>query len=122
MDNFEKYVREMVARMEIVNDIVQEAGKLNGEATKLLMMRSIEPFGLWKSGQSSPESNTIRTGDNQGLMELVSRYGLTVDGAKIKMVKKVEDFKTLCNAMEKHGYEYMKGKGMFLPKWEGIKQ
>ena len=122
MDNFEKYVREMVARMEIVNDIVQEAGKLNGEATKLLMMRSIEPFGLWKAGQSSPETISERNGDNQGLMELVSRYGLTVDGAKIKMVKKVEDFKTLCNAMEKHGYEYMKGKGMFLPKWEGIKQ
>ena len=122
MDNFEKYVREMVARMEIVNDTVHEAGKLNGEATKLLMMRSIEPFGLWKSGQSSPESNTIRNSDNHGLMELVSGYGLTVDGAKIKMVKKVEDFKTLCNAMEKHGYEYMKGKGMFLPKWEGIKQ
>ena len=121
MDNFEKYVREMVAMMEIVNDIVQE-GKLNGEATKLLMMRSIEPFGLWKSGQSNPETISERNGDNQGLMELVSRYGLTVDGAKIKMVKKVEDFKTLCNAMEKHGYEYMKGKGMFLPKWEGIKQ
>ena len=122
MDNFEKYVREMVARLEIVNDIVEEAENLNGEATKLLMMRAVEPFGLWNSGQSSPESNTIRSGDNQGLMELVSRYGLTVDGAKIKMVKKVEDFKTLCNAMEKHGYEYMKGKGMFLPKWEGIKK
>ena len=122
MDNFEKYVREMVARMEIVNDIVQEAGKLNGEATKLLMMRAVEPFGLWKASQSSPETISERNGDNQGLMELVSRYGLTVDGAKIKMVKKVEDFKTLCNAMEKHGYEYMKGKGMFLPKWEGIKQ
>ena len=46
MDNFEKYVREMVARMEVVNDIVQEAGKLNGEATKLLMMRAVEPFGF----------------------------------------------------------------------------
>jgi hypothetical protein len=108
--------------MEIVNDIVQEAGKLNVEATKLLMMRALEPFGLWKTGQSNPETDGVRNGDNQGLMELASRYGLTVDGAKIKMVKKVEDFKTLCNAMEKHGYEYMKGKGMFLPKWEGIKQ
>lgn len=122
MDNFEKYVREMVARMEIVNDIVQEAGKLNGETTKLLLMRAVEPFGLWKAGQSNPETTSVRNGDNQELMELVSKYGLTVDGAKIKMVKKVEDFKTLCNAMEKHGYEYMKGKGMFLPKWEGIKQ
>ena len=108
--------------MEIAYDIVQEAGKLNGEATKLLMMRAVEPFGLWKAGQSNPETISVRNSDNQGLMELVSRYGLTVDGAKIKMVKKVEDFKTLCNAMEKHGYEYMKGKGMFLPKWEGIKQ
>ena len=108
--------------MEIVNDIVQEAGKLNVEATKLLRMRALEPFGLWMAGQSSRETNGVRNGDNQGLMELVSKYGMTVDGAKIKMVKKVEDFKALCNAMEKHGYEYMKGKGMFLPKWKGIKQ
>lgn len=122
MDNFEKYVREMVARMEIVNDIVQEAGKLNGEATKLLMMRSIEPYGLWKAGQLNPDTNNPRTTDNPGLIELVAKYGMTVDGAKIKMVKKVDGFKTLCDEMEKHGYEYKKGKGLFMPKWEAIKQ
>ena len=122
MDNFEKYVREMVARMEIVNDIVQEAGKLNGEATKLLMMRAIEPYGLWKAGtQEQAKTNGDATTD-PGLMSIVSKYGMSIDGAKIKTVKKVDDFKKLCSEMEKHGYEYMKGKGVFVPKWQGVQK
>ena len=122
MDNFEKYVREMVAKMEIVNDIVQETGKLNGEATKLLMMRAIEPYGLWKTGsQDQGKTNGDATTD-PGLMSIVSQYGMSIDGAKIKTVKKVDDFKKLCSEMEKHGYEYMKGKGVFVPKWQGVRQ
>ena len=101
MDNFEKYVREMVAKMEIVNDIVQETGKLNGEATKLLMMRAIEPYGLWKGSQDQGKTNGDATTD-PGLMSIVSKYGMTIDGVKIKIVKKVEDFKGLCSEMEKH--------------------
>ena len=62
MDYFEKYVREMVAKMEIVNDIVQETGKLNGEATKLLMTKAIEPYGLWKAGNQEQSRYT-----NQGM-------------------------------------------------------
>ena len=122
MDNFEKYVREMVARMEIGNDIVQDTGKLNGKSTKLLMMRSIEPYGLWKSGQLNQDTKNQKRDENHGLMELVSRYGMPVDGAKIKLVKKVDGFKTLCDEMEKHGYEYKQGKGLFMPKWQGVKQ
>jgi len=118
MDNFEKYVREMVAKMEIVNDIVQETGKLNGEATKLLMMRAIEPYGIWKSGQSSPEKNSLKNPE-QELMAVVARYGMEVDGAKIKTVKKVDDFKKLCNEMEKVD---VKGKGVFVPKWQGVQK
>ena len=122
MDNFEKYVREMVAKMEIVNDIVQETGKLNGEATKLLMMGAIEPYGLWKAGtQEQAKTNGDATTD-PGLMSIVSKYGMTIDGVKIKIVKKVEDFKGLCSEMEKHGYEYMKGKSMFVPKWQGVQK
>ena len=121
MDNFEKYVREMVAKMEIVNDIVQETGKLNGEATKLLMMRAIEPYGLWKGSQNQVNTSGTSTTDS-GLMSIVSKYGMTIDGVKIKIVKKVEDFKGLCSEMEKHGYEYMKGKSMFVPKWQGVQK
>jgi len=120
MDDFEKYVREMVAKMEIVNDIVQEAGKLNGEATKLLMMRAIEPYGIWKSGQSSRD-NSLKNPE-QDLMAVVARYGMEVDGVKIKTVKQVNDFKKLCSEMEKVGYEYVKGKGVFVPKWQGVRQ
>ena len=122
MDNFEKYVREMVAKMEIVNDIVQETGKPNGEATKLPMMRAIEPYGLWKAGtQEQAKTNGDATTD-PGLMSIVSKYGMSIDGAKIKTVKKVDDFKKLCSEMEKHGYEYMKGKGVFVPKWQGVQK
>jgi uncharacterized protein YwbE len=121
MDNFEKYVREMVAQMEIVNDIAQETGKLNGEAIKLLMTKAIEPYGLWKGSQDQGKTNGDATTDS-GLMSIVSKYGMIIDGVKIKIVKKVEDFKGLCNEMEKHGYEYMKGKSMFVPKWQGVRQ
>ena len=122
MDNFEKYVREMVAKMEIVNDIVQETGKLNGEATKLLMMRAIEPYGLWKTGSLEQAKTNGDATTDPGLMSIVSQYGMSIDGAKIKTVKKVDDFKKLCNEMEKHGYEYMKGKGVFVPKWQGVQK
>ena len=122
MDNFEKYVREMVAKMEIVNDIVQETGKLNGEATKLLMTKAIEPYGLWKAGPQNPVNTNGDATTDPGLMSIVSKYGMTIDGVKIKIVKKVEDFKGLCNEMEKHGYEYMKGKSMFVPKWQGVQK
>ena len=122
MDNFEKYVREMVAKMEIVNDIVQETGKLNGEATKLLMTKAIEPYGLWKAGPQNPVNTNGDATTDPGLMSIVSQYGMSIDGAKIKTVKKVDDFKKLCNEMEKHGYEYMKGKGVFVPKWQGVQK
>ena len=58
-ENFKKYIKEQVAKMEIVNDIVQETGKLNGEATKLLMMRAIEPYGLWKGSQDQGKTNGV---------------------------------------------------------------
>ena len=122
MDNFEKYVREMVAKMEIVNDIVQETGKLNGEAAKLLMTRAIEPYGLWKAGSPNQLTTNGDATTDPGLMSIVSQYGMSIDGVKIKIVKKVDDFKGLCREMEDHGYEYAKGKGIFVPKWQGVQK
>jgi len=124
MDSFEKWAREMIAKMEIVNDIAQETGKLNGEATKLLMMRAIEPYGIWKVSTlgSNQENGTSGSATmSPGLMEIVAKYGMTVDGVKVKTSQKVDNFKTLCTEMEKHGYEYIKGKGVFAPKWQGVK-
>lgn len=125
MDSFEKWAREMIAKMEIVNDIIQETGKLNGEATKLLMMRAIEPYGIWKASlsESNQENSSSKsTTMGQGLMEIVAKYGMTVDGLKIKTGQKVDDFKKLCSEMERLRYEYIKGKGVFVPKWQGVRQ
>ena len=71
------------AIMEIVNDIVQENGKLNGEATKLLMTKAIEPYGLWKGSQNQVNTNGNATTD-PGLMSIVSQYGMSIDGVRIK--------------------------------------
>ena len=120
-ENFKKYVREMVAKIELVNDIVQENGKLNGEATKLLMTKAVEPYGLWKGSQDQAKTNGDATTD-PGLMAIVSKYGMLIDGAKIKIVKKVDDFKGLCSEMEKLGHVYVKGKSMFVPKWQGVQK
>ena len=73
---FESWVEEMISRMEIIDRKVKETGKLNGEATRLLMDRGIQPFGLW-----SPESETQASRNGKPtLTEIASEFGLTIDG------------------------------------------
>ncbi|MHB8372431.1 MAG: hypothetical protein ACYDAO_05310 [Thermoplasmataceae archaeon] len=119
MNDFSKWVDEMIGRMETVDEKIKASGKLNGEATRLLMDRAIQPFGLWTSGK--PEEKPGQ-GTNQGLMAIVSKYDLQIDGEKIRIPSKVDDFKNLCIAMEAKGYQYVKGKSLFLPKWNGVQR
>ncbi len=119
MNDFSKWVDEMIGRMETVDEKIKTSGKLNGEATRLLMDRAIQPFGLWTSGK--PEEKHGQ-GTNQGLMAIVSKYDLQIDGEKIRIPSKVDDFKNLCKEMEAKGYQYVKGKSLFLPKWNGVQR
>ena len=123
MDEFEVWVDAMISRMEIIDRKVKETGKLNGEATRLLMDRSIQPFGLW-----SPESETQASRNGKPtLTEIASEFGLTIDGTLLRIPRSgvsKEQFSKAAKRLEALGYEYKKGKSAFGPKWTsvGVKQ
>ena len=117
MNDFSKWADEMIGRMEIVDEKIKISGKLNGEAVRLLMDQAIQPFGLWTG---SKQEETSGQSSNQDLMNIVLKYDLQIDGEKVRIPSKVDDFKSLCNSMEKVGYQYVKGKSLFLPKWGGV--
>ena len=118
MDEFEVWVNEMISRMETVDRKIKENGKLNGEATRLLMDRSIQPFGLW-----SPESETQASRNGkQTLTEIASEFGLTIDGTLLRIPKSgltKEQFSKVAKKLESLGYDYKKGKSVFGPHWNG---
>ncbi len=115
MNEFSRRVDEMIGRMEIMDEKIKISGKLNGEATRLLTDRAIQPFGLWTVNK---QEETSGQSPNQDLMDIVSKYDLQIDGEKIRIPSKVDDFKSLCNSMEKVGYQYVKGKSLFFKNGE----
>ena len=118
MDEFEVWVDAMISRMEIIDRKVKETGKLNGEATRPLMDRAIQPFGLW-----SPESETQASRNGkQTLTEIASEFGLTIDGTLLRIPKSgltKEQFSKVAKKLESLGYDYKKGKSVFGPHWNG---
>jgi NTP pyrophosphatase (non-canonical NTP hydrolase) len=66
---------------------------------------------------------TDHTSANSRIIDIVEKYGLAIDGAKIKLENKIDklDFIELCNELKNHGYEYITGKGVFVPKWQGVR-
>lgn len=63
------------------------------------------------------------TSADSGIVDIVERYGLSIDGAKIKVKNNINklEFAELCNELKNHGYEYKTGKGIFVPKWQGVR-
>lgn len=117
---FEAWVNEMISRMEIIDRKIRENGKLNGEATRLLMDRAIQPFGLWNPGKDNTGNNGKPT-----LTEIASEFGLSIDGDILRIPKSgvsKEQFSKAAKRLEALGYEYKKGKSVFGPKWNGVKQ
>ena len=117
---FETWVNEMISRMEIIDQKVKETGKLNGEATRLLMDRAIQPFGLW-----NPESSKTGSNGKSSLTEIAAEFGLSIDGDILRIPKSgvsKEQFSKAAKRLEALGYEYKKGKSVFGPKWNGVKQ
>ena len=66
---------------------------------------------------------TDHTSANSGIIDIVEKYGLSIDGSKIKLKNKIDklEFTELCNELKNHGYEYAPGKGVFVPKWQGVR-
>ena len=120
---FDTWLETMISRMEAIDRKMKENGKLNGEATRLLMDRAIQPFGLW-----SPESETQASRNGKPtLTEIASEFGLTIDGNILRIPKNEvpkEQFSQAAKRLEALGYEYKKGKLVFGPKWTsvGVKQ
>lgn len=114
--DFEAWVDAMISRMEIIDRKVKETGKLNGEATRLLMDRAIQPFGLWNPEQSGSKGKP-------GLTEIAGEFGLTIDGNILRIPKSgfsKEEFSKAARRLESVGYEYKKGKSVFGPKWNEV--
>ena len=115
---FDTWLETMISRMETIDRKIKENGKLNGEATRLLMDRAIQPFGLW-----SPESETQASRNGkQTLTEIASEFGLTIDGTLLRIPKSgltKEQFSKVAKKLESLGYDYKKGKSVFGPHWNG---
>ena len=121
MDEFEVWVDAMISRMEIIDRKVKETGKLNGEATRLLMDRAIQPFGLWNHGKDN-----IGNGKST-ISEIAAEFGFAIDGNILRIPKNgvlKEQFSQAAKRLEALGYEYKKGKAVFGTKWTsvGVKQ
>lgn len=117
---FEVWVNEMISRMETVDRKIKENGKLNGEATRLLMDRAIQPFGLWNPGKDNIGNNGKST-----ITEIAAEFGLVIDGDILRIPRSgvpKEQFSKAAKKLESLGYEYKKGKSVFGPKWNGVKQ
>ena len=116
---FESWVEEMISRMEIIDRKIKENGKLNGEATRLLMDRAIQPFGLWSPESENKSGNTGKP----TLTEIANEFGLSIDGNLLRVPKSglsKEQFSQAAKRLEAIGYEYKKGKSVFGPKWNGV--
>ena len=127
---FDTWLETMISRMEAIDRKIKENGKLNGEATRLLMDRAIQPFGLWSPESNKTGSNALRSvfaswEGKSSLTEIANEFGLSVDGDILRIpgngVSK-EQFSKAAKRLEALGYEYKKGKSAFGPKWNGVKQ
>ena len=119
---FDTWLETMISRMEAIDRKIKENGKLNGEATRLLMDRGIQPFGLWSPAESENKSeNSMKP----TLTEIANEFGLSIDGNLLRIPKSgltKEQFSKAAKRLEALGYEYKKGKSAFGPKWNGVKQ
>ena len=118
---FDTWLETMISRMEAIDRKIKENGKLNGEATRLLMDRAIQPFGLW-----TPGKDNIGNGKST-ISEIAAEFGFAVDGNILRIPKNgvpKEQFSQAAKRLEALGYEYKKGKSVFGPKWTsvGVKQ
>ena len=71
----------------------------------------------------SKNKTTEHTSAGSGIVDIVEKYGLSIDGAKIKVKNNINklEFAELCNELKNHDYEYITGKGVFVPKWQGVR-
>ena len=119
---FDTWLETMISRMEAIDRKIKENGKLNGEATRLLMDRAIQPFGLWSPAELENKSeNSMKP----TLTEIANEFGLSIDGNLLRIPKSgltKEQFSKAAKKLESLGYEYKKGKSVFVPKWNGVKQ
>ena len=116
---FDTWLETMISRMEAIDRKIKENGKLNGEATRLLMDRAIQPLGLW-----SPGKDNIGNGKST-ISEIAAELGFAIDGNILRIPKNgvaKEQFSQAAKRLEALGYEYKKGKSVFGPKWNGVKQ
>ena len=119
---FDTWLETMISRMEAIDRKIKENGKLNGEATRLLMDRAIQPFGLWSPAELENKSeNSMKP----TLTEIANEFGLSIDGNLLRIPKSgltKEQFSKVAKKLESIGYDYKKGKSVFGPKWNGVKQ
>jgi len=89
----------------------EEAAQVGAMALKFIIMLD------------SKNKTTEHTSADSGIVDIVEKYGLSIDGAKIKVKNNINksDFMKLCNELKNHGYEYAPGKGVFVPKWQGVR-
>ena len=116
---FDTWLETMISRMEAIDRKIKENGKLNGEATRLLMDRAIQPFGLWSPAELENKSeNSMKP----TLTEIANEFGLSIDGNLLRIPKSgltKEQFSKVAKKLESLGYDYKKGKSVFGPHWNG---
>jgi hypothetical protein len=114
--NLDSWLNEMINRVKTIEKECLKNGMSEG-VMDLLIDRAITPSGLW-----DPE-RTI-TDDHSSITDIATEFGLTIDGEILKIQGEripTEKFKELVKRLEAKGYEYNKGKALFRPKWNGVK-
>ena len=116
--NFELWAEGMIAIMEIIYKKVTETGKRIEEHTRLPMDRVTKPLGLWNPDQAS-------TNEQSSITELMRKFGLFIAVDILRTPRSVvskEQFFKASKRFEAMGYEYKKGKSVFGPKWNEVRQ
>ena len=111
--DFELLADGMITRVEVFYRKVKETKKSIDEPIRLLIDRAIHFFGLW-----NPDSTGSKR--HSSITEFKREFGLFNDVDILRVpwsgVSKIS------KRLETLGYEYEKGKCVFGPKWNGVKQ
>ena len=116
---FDEWLKgEMDKLVKIQDELKMKYGSVDNEILKLLFEDAKEPWGF----QNKERQSEKKDGRKDVLMDIVSKYDLEVNEGIIKIPRKVDDFKSLCKELEAHNYVYVKGKSVFVPKWNGVQR
>ena len=132
-DEFRKLLRQYARySLNLKSWLYEDLGSMMGQSPPQWLFEIVyrdahSPFVYWireRVGINLDEQPDIDQQEKESLDGIVARYSLTRDGKllKISVPMSSNQLKELRSKLILHDYEFVENKGLFRPKWEGVKQ